>query len=368
MRASSVTTSLLLAAALAGCAGSDVPPGTSSDTVYVDLPQRQTTVSGIVYDPEVFFFSSKTFPSFPPPEGEEPFPPPPDALFDGTPYLTRAAALGAKVSVLDGDTVVSSSDPAAFNGSWQVTGVPTSDTIEYQVRAEPPAEGLVLGAPDIFSEPDYLPVPVAKYYPTTTLRPIVASTTSCQTQVATVAGEAGALGAVANLRTRSGTPTTPSSLVSGSGGVVLVWTYAPSMVLYFFTSPADGIAAETNQGTLYPIDWDLPSKQLPGQTAMGFVAKNPGGISSMGYYALVLPKGSTEPVSLTFTDTVTTPEGEEPGPGGPRPWLAPSFTGRVGPGVSVLRLHNESSMPPPPEDPYAEPTPPPDMSWLCMKW
>ncbi|WP_375771713.1 hypothetical protein NR798_12690 [Archangium gephyra] len=360
MRTSSIVRSVLLATALTGCSLEGAAP-TAPDAgsgPYTDLPERQFTVSGVVYDPEVFFLSLATFPA------EDPDDAPPPALFAGIPYLTRSAAIGASVSIMNGQASASASAPSAGNGTWQVRGVPAGE-IPYVLRAVPPAEGLVMGAPDIFPPEIFGPIPEAKYHPTTTLNPVMAPGSVCHAQVAAVVGEAGALSAVAQLMTDMGTPTTPADLLdpSKTGGVALVWVYSPSPAFNFFDIPAPGIAAETDKGTLYAIDWAPPELGIPGQSPLGYMAI-PDSVGPMGYFALVLPPGSSGPVTLRFNDTVTTPEGEDPGPSGPRPFLIPPFVTEVPSGVSFARLHAMGEAPP--EDPLADPVPPPDFSWMCL--
>jgi hypothetical protein len=330
-----------------------------------------TPVSGIVYDPEAFNLSLFTFP------GEGPDGPPP-ALFEGIPHLMRSAAIGARVSLTQGGTPADASGPSTPSGFWQTgAGVPSGPAV-YQMRAEPPAEGLVMGAPEIFPSEIFGPIPTGKYFPTTTLRPIVPLAASCDLQVAAVVGETGALGAVANLMTDMGTPTTAEDLANPNktGGVVLAWVASPSPVFDYFIGPAGnpwqgGIAAEASAGTLYPIQWappGLPPEEAPpGQSPMGYFA-TPGSVSMLGYFAVVLPPGATGPLTLRFIDTAEPPpdgEPQQPGPP-PRPWAIPELTAEVGPGVSFARLHAGPSGPPPPEDPYAEYRPAPDMSWMCL--
>lgn len=368
MRASSLFTRGLLLAALSGCSlgGEPTPPPPEpGNGLFTELPERKTTLSGVVFDPEAFFFSLATFP-----EGENPEDAPPPALFEGIPYLMRAATVGARVSVMSGATVADTSGPAPQNGYWQVQGVPTG--APYTFRAVPPEEGVVVGAPDFFPSPPFEPVPQGKYYPTTTLIPMTASSTSCHAQAATMVGEGGALGALANLLTdMTGTETTPADLVDPekTGGVALIWVYGPSPVFDLFDAPLGGpeggVAAETDKGTLYGLDW-APPGVIPGpvQSPMGYMAM-PESMSPMGYFALVLPKGHTGPVTLHFIDQGVTPEGEEGGPFGPRPYVIEPLTVEVGPGVSFARVHAFSPAMIPPEDPLAEPVPEPDFSWLC---
>ncbi|PTL79247.1 hypothetical protein [Vitiosangium sp. GDMCC 1.1324] len=373
MRATSFVISLSLAAALGGCSSveSQSTPIQGSD-LYSELPSRRSTVSGIVYDPEAFFFTVATWPA--PPPGEEPSPDdeaPPPALMVGIPYLMRSSPLVAQMSVTQGSSEVSSG-ASAPNGFWELGGLSTGETV-YQVKSTPPQGGIELwNEPEFFPPEVFPPVPPAKYYSTTTLRPIVPRVGSCPLQMATVVGEAGALGAVANLLTSMGTATTPADLVdpTKTGGVALIWLYAPSPVLDVFDSPSGGISAEASQGTLYPIGWAPdahegdPEPPPPGRSPMGYFALPPGEISPLGYYALVLPKGATGQVAVSFHDTVTSAPGEEPGPGGPRPWSTPGFSFDATPGVSFARLH---AMPEAgPEDPLAEHVPEPDTSWQCL--
>jgi hypothetical protein len=363
MRASSAIFSLSLAAALSGCSLSDAPPATpGSGTTYTQLPPLKTTVSGIVYDPDAFFFSLATFP-------DENGPPP--ALFEGIPHVMRSAAVGASVSLTQGGTAADVSIPAAPNGFWQTTqGVPTGDAV-FQMVAAPPAEGLVMGGPpEAFPPEVFAPIPSGKYYPTTTLRPIVPLAASCDLQVAAVLGDQGALAAVANLMTDMGTPTTAADLANPSktGGVAFLWVSSPSPVFDYFIGPAGGIAAEATAGALYSINWAPPEVGIPGQSPMGYFA-TPDPVSSLGYFALVLPKGATAPVTVNFTDTNPPPsEGEPVDPNGPppHPWSVPSFTVDVTPGISFARLFAGPSGPPPAEDPYADYAPQPDMSWMCL--
>jgi hypothetical protein len=366
MRASSVIFSLSLAAALSGCSlETATPPPTGSGTTYTPLPERKTTVSGIVYDPDAFFVSLATFPF-------EDGPPP--ALFDGVPHVFRSAAFGATVSLTRDGTVADESSPAAPTGFWQSPGVPTGDAT-YLMRTVIPAEGIMVGGPPEAFPPELFgTIPTGQYFPTTTLRPIVPMAAACDLQVATVLGETGALGAVANLMTDMGTPKTPAALAdpAQTGAVLLIWVASPSPVFDYFIAPAGGVAAELAEGgaggSLYAINWAPPEVGIPGQSAMGYFA-TPDSVSDLGYFALVLPRGATGPVTVRFVDTNPPPpppeEGEEPDPFA-NPWIIPEFSFDVGPGISFARVHALPSMPPPPEDPYADPKPEEDMSWMCL--
>jgi hypothetical protein len=362
-----VFTSVLLA--LSGCSGEDVVPSAplADEAPFSPLPERQTTVSGIVHDPEAFFFSLAMFPPDPEdPEGENA---PPPALFEGIPFLTLSVAVGSSVSlVADGARAGSSQAPSTPTGFWQVQGVPSSDTLHYLARAEPPAQGPVLtGGVDIFPSPPFETVPEGQYFPTTALRPIIASPAMCQGQVAALVGETGALGALAQLLSAQGTPTTAADLAdpAKTGGVVLVWVYAPSFALDLFNIPSGGIVAEASRGTVYGIDWAPPGAVPEGQSPMGYLAA-PEPTSSLGYFAVVLPPGGgSAPVTLTFKDTLVTGPQEEPGPFGPRPWRVPAITVPGVPGISFLRhfaLRAEDE----PVDPDADPVPPDDLSWRCI--
>lgn len=373
MKASSFAAVTLLSAALTGCQVETPPtdPGTTGS--YTELPERKTTVSGVVYDPEAFFFSLAMWP--PPPPDADPndpqFQSPPPAFFNGIPHGMRSAPMGARVSIVSNGVTADSSGPVPPTGTWQVTGVPTRDTVLYYARAEPPPEGVVIGAPDIFPSPPFEPIPSGTYYPTTALRPILANTAACQLQVAEMLGDAGGLAAVANTLSAMGMPTTPADLVdpAKTGGVVFLWVYSPSPVLDIFNIPSDdSIVTEVSSDGPAPIMqlgvfWappgvpDLPFPQSP----MGYFAV-PAPVSSLGYFALVLPPDQTEPVTVNFIDTKDEPGNEL----GPRPWRIPSVTIQPTPGVSFVRLHAQPGGTPPVPDIGQEPAPEPDTSWTCL--
>jgi hypothetical protein len=354
MRASSIFSSVLLAASLTGCTAELPPQAGPSSTPYTDLPPAKTTVSGLVFDPEAFHFAAATFPA--PPEES-----PPRILVIGIPHLTRAVPVGARVSVVNGATVADASEPVTPGATWQVQGVPKDETITYGLRAEPAsAEGIVIGAGDDFPAPFFEPMPQAKYHPTISLSPLRTLNTSCVSQLAMVVGEAGALSALSQ---HTGRPI--NTLVSG--GVALVWVLSPGFFFDFENYPLGGVAMtkEAGPGTVYALDWAMPGT-VARQSPMGFyVSSEP--VSALGYYAVVVPPGAaSEPVALGFNDTVETPEGETPGEMGPRPYpLAPASV-EVRPGVvSVLRTYAFPSLsfPPPPED--EEYVPSTDLSVLC---
>lgn len=361
MRLSSLLSSGLVASLLAGCIG-EPPPPTEEPPQYSELPARQTIVSGVVFDPEVFFFSLATFPQSGPPGPNTP-PPPPPFLFSFVPYLHRAIPVGARVSVMEGATVADTSDRVSPSGYWQVTDVPhLADAPRYNLRAEPTAAGITIGAPQMYPSPPFMPVPQGKYFPTTSLNRLRTGNTNCMAQLSTIAGENGALNAVASMRGE-----TVEQLLdpSRTGGVLLIWALAPSLALDFFNIPGGGITAQASRGELYSIGW-APPNSFPGQSPMGYFVSGPPP-SFLGYYALVLPKeGAGEPVTVTFRDTVTSRPNDPPSPSGPRPWPIMPFTGTVGPGVSVLRHHAFPSAPPgPAPGPDDEFPPPLDMSYLC---
>jgi hypothetical protein len=371
--ASAIVISSVVLSSLVGCSGDSVaPPVADAGTPYTSLPQRTTSVSGFAFDPEAFFYALATFP--PDPEDPEGINSPPPALFAGTPYLTRSLAVGVQVSLTDDGAVTAPAvAPSSPDGSWQVTGVPSGDTAAYLMVAQPPAgSGRLLTAGDeIFPAPPFDPVPEGRYFPTRSLRPIVASPALCLAQAAAVVGETGALGAVAQVLTfQSGKTVTAADLVdpAKSGGVVLVWVYAPSFVLDLFLSPSGsplgGLVAEASRGTVYGIDWAPPGVVPEGQSPMGYLAA-PDPMSPLGYFAIVLPVGTSGPVTLSFKDQVKTPPKADPGPFGPRPWPVDTITVDVKPGVSVLR-HFATPTAAGEPDPDADPVPPPDFSWGCM--
>jgi hypothetical protein len=352
MRASSIFSSVLLAAALAGCSGELPPQAGPSPSPYTALPPAKTTVSGLVFDPEAFHFAAETFPA--PPEEA-----PPRILVLGIPYLTRAVPVGARVSVVDGATVSDVSETVTPGATWQVLGVPTDETIPYALRGEPSPEGIAIGAGEDFPPPFFEPMPQAKYHPTTSLSTLRTRNTACVSQVAMMVGEAGALSALSQHTGRS-----IDSLLTG--GVALVWVLAPGFFFDFENNPLGGVAMtkEAGPGTVYALDWARPGT-VAGQSPMGFyVSSEP--VSALGYYAVVVPPGAaSEPVALGLNDTVTTPEGEMPGEMGPRPYPLAPVSFEVRPGVSVLRTYAFPSLsfPPPPED--EEYVPPTDLSILC---
>jgi hypothetical protein len=368
MRTSTAVFSSVLLA-LSGCAGQDVEPPDSlgNEAPFTELPGRKTTVSGVVYDPEAFFFSLAMFP--PDPEDPDGLNAPPPALFEGIPFLTMSVAVGASVSLVEGTSSEGpvSQAPTTPTGHWQVQGVPSREGTPYFARAVPPAQGPVLtGGVDIYPSPPFETVPEGQYFPTTALRPIVASPALCQGQVATLVGETGALGALAQLLSAQGTPTTPADLAdpAKTGGVILVWAFAPSFALDLFNIPSGGIVLEASRGTVYGIDWAPPGVVPEGQSAMGYLAA-PEPTSTLGYFAVVLPPGSTAPVTLSFQDTVVSDPDEEPGPLGPRPWRVPGITVPGRPGISFLR-HFALPAEDEPVDPDADPVPPDDLSWRCV--
>ncbi|WP_043399154.1 hypothetical protein [Archangium violaceum] len=363
MRASHFLSSVLLAGSLVGCSLVPEPELPPPPSPYTDLPGRTSTLSGVVYDPEAFFFLLANWPSDP----EHPEEDPPPALYDGVPFLLYSSVPQAGISVLAPDDSVGGSTEGSFTGSWQLSGVPSSNTVAYSARATPPGREFVLG--EAYMDPEAPPPPVTApmgtYYPTRTLRPIVPHSTLCQLQVATMVGDAGALTAIANTMTDMGTPTTVADLMdtTKTAGVALLWVYAPSYELDIFTIPADSIAAETNMGQLFAIEWAPPDAGIPGQSPMGYMAiPDAGAMSSLGYYAVVLPPKSevTEPLQVTFNDTVILEEGDFP-----RPWVIPPVVEEIREGVSFGRVFSFPGGEPPPEDETAEPVPFPESNSQC---
>ncbi|MBJ6764363.1 hypothetical protein JGU66_26630 [Myxococcaceae bacterium JPH2] len=362
-RRTSFAHAAVCSALLAGCAASDAPttPPPGNTAPYADLAVRKTNVSGVVFDPEALFFSFATWPKNPDDPTEEP---PPPALLYGMPTVMRASAWGAKVHLVDATgAVADTSSPAmAPWGQWQTEkGISPDASMVYLMQAESTPE-MTIGASDIFpAEAGFLPIPAATYFPTVTLRPLAPTGTQCMIQMATLVGDAGALGALSKtLSTETGTAVTPASLADPSSGraVALIWVYSPSPVLDLFMYPSGDIAAETNRGSLYALDW-APPTGAPGQSAMGFTAKR-NGVSSLGYYALVVPPNVAGPVKVSFVDTITNkPDG--------RPWsVSPLNMPGLPPGLSFTRLLASSETGPEKEDPFAEEELPPDFSFLCF--
>jgi len=365
MRASTVFSSVMLSAALSGCLGQE-PPVVPQNNGYVDATPRTSTVSGFVHDPEAFWYLMANWPVDP----DHPEMAPGPLLLEGSPILSYSSITGAHVNLVDhGVPAAPTSAVTTQRGGFNVYGVPTSESTEYLMRSEVPASGVRLGAE--MHEPPPVPMPAAaKYYPTTTLRPIVASGPFCNLQVATMVSDAGALGALAfAISDEQGRTVTPDDLMDPSqfGGVVLTWVYAPSEFLDLIVVPGDHqIAVETNYGALYGIDW-APSMGIPGQTELGYMAAR-GAPSYVGYYAVVLPRDvPPEPLIVSFTDTGSTFPDGSPDPS--RPWSIPPVIAEPQPGVSMARVHAfPGGEPPggPPEDAYDEFPPEPDMSWVCM--
>ncbi|QSQ19545.1 hypothetical protein JY651_30055 [Pyxidicoccus parkwayensis] len=361
MNARTFTASLLLAAALGGC--SDAEPGgftPGPDAPLVELPAAHASVSGFVFDPEAFLVQVL---SAPPPDPEQEGPGEDPAIFDGTSFLVYSAIPSARVRLAAPGLPEATSGEPLPTGHWQVDGVTVDDTTPYYAEALPPS------GPVTFDNPDaYFPVPSATYYPTTYLRPIQVNVTQCMSQTALMVGNAGALDAVAQHLTAQGTPTTVADLMdpAKTGGVVLLFVHMPSFFYDFFLSPMDSVAGETSAGTLMALDWAAPSG-APGQSPMGFSVL-PDPVSMVGYFALVLPPGVTEPVTVSFTDTYVPGPEEEPGPAGPRPLMIPPTVIEPSPGVSVQRVFaipNFGEEPPP--DPLDDPLPPfPADTWICM--
>ncbi|AEI62065.1 hypothetical protein [Corallococcus macrosporus] len=361
MQVRSLLASTLSAAVLSACGGSSAPPPPvlDADAPFTDLPARRVPVSGVIFDPEAMFYSFVMWP--PDPNDPEAGPPLP-ALLYGMPTVMRASAWGAQVSMV-GPTgeVVDTSGPAMPPwGNFQTEGIPADPTVPYLMRAEP-APGMSVGGNDMFPvEEGYAPIPEVPYHATTTLRPIAATGTQCLIQSPAIVGEAGALGALAQvISEETGTSVSPASLADAASGrsVALLWVYSPSPVLDAFLFPSGDIAAETTAGALYAIDW-APPGSFPGQTEMGYFAI-PNGMSSLGYYAVVVPPGAASALTVSFVDTL---EDAEQG----RPWeVPPFFVQGLPPGVSFTRLFAMAPMPPMEENPYEEPAPPPDFGFLC---
>lgn len=349
-----VSSALLLSATLSGCLGQEPSTPTTPDAgAYVDM-QPTSTVSGFLLDPEAFFLLSYAWPV----EPDDPEGPPPPFLVDGTPYLEYSSITGANVSLVSGSNQTSGSI-SEHKGVWQVFNVPRSTSAQYVMKAEPTAAGVELGAG--ISDPSPVEVPQARYVPTTTLRPIVPSVPLCQLMVATMVGEAGALSALAQARS-----STVANLLdpSKTGGVVLTWVFVPSMMLDWVQFNADQVSVESSAGQVYSLDWASPGAGGPGQSPMGFMA-SAGGVSPIGYYAIVLPPGGSGPLSVQFVDHGS---GEDMF-GNPRPWFIPPLEADIQPGgVSVARVFAlpGGEEPPPPEDTDDEPSPGQDFSWVCM--
>ncbi|GEN13030.1 hypothetical protein SAMN05443572_1137 [Myxococcus fulvus] len=359
MKLRSLASSFLLFAAAGGCSSSDAPVNIPPDTApVVDLPARSTNISGVLYDPEAFLVAFMTVPEE---DAEGALP----GVFEG-PYTFLSAIMGGQVSLSSpegGGALVSA--PSDFGGTWSVVGAPSGETTAYLASATPP-EGPVEPNPDF-----PVPMPTTTYFPTTYVRPILASVTQCYGQAAVLVGNTGALDAVSQAMTEAGTPTTPADLLdpTKTGGVALLFVHDMSFLADLFQTPVSSIA-EASAGRIFPLDWaPVEEAPLPGQSPMGFMVL-PGSESFLGYFALVLPPNATEPVTVNLVDTfVPEPEPDPEAP--PRPYLIPPVIVEPRPGeVSVYRAFGQIPMPPgeepPPGGGLEDPPPPsPEPTWTC---
>jgi hypothetical protein len=362
MKLSTVT--LLLVSAVTGLAcnggGGVVTPPDSSRGEFADLGTPKARLSGSVFDPEAFFYSLANFPPDPVPENN-----PPPALFAGIPFLIHSALPDTVVIAQSGTTLAAQSEPSLPTGEWQMTGLPVNGTT-YEYLAQPPTSDIQLG--EGLPSPPFAPIPLARYFPTRSLLPVVPNQTYCLSQVANAVGSKGALEGIAKFQSLGGPPVSVSDLLNPakSGGVVLTWVYAPSPLLDLFLIPSGdarpmsrlGITMASNVGTVYALEWAPPGALPPElQSEMGYFVSDQGP-SSLGYYAVVLPPGAASTqLHATFTDLVEDPEQG-------RPWTVPDVRATVYPGVSFRRHWAVMEGPPPDED--AEPGPAPDFKWLCQ--
>jgi hypothetical protein len=249
---------------------------------------------------------------------------------------------------------VATSEPSTPDGQWQLSGVPVIADFSsiYELVAQPPSAPLQPGS--FLPSPPFTPLPTATYFPTHNLKTIVPFQTYCLNSTVMAVGSAGALQAVARYRTSHGVATTVADLLNPAkiGGVLLVWAHAPSFILDVFIFPGGGVQMAADHGTLYPLDFSPPPPYgptgVPDQSAMGYYVLSSGNTSPIGYFALVLPKGSSPNVTVTLTDPVDAPDQG-------RPWMYPPLDAFVQPGVSVVRQFPPGNFGPP--DPTADPTP-----------
>ncbi|HLL54995.1 MAG TPA: hypothetical protein VK447_15680, partial [Myxococcaceae bacterium] len=151
-----------------------VAPPDNHQAPFADLGQRKAVLSGVVYDPEAFFYSLAMFPQDP----EHPEQTPPPALLSGIPYLLQSALPNTRVAVMDGTTQAVASPPSTPTGDWQAIGVPGHDEARFELFATPPTGELNLGA-DFFPSPPFAAVPTARYFPTRTLKTVLPARTYC---------------------------------------------------------------------------------------------------------------------------------------------------------------------------------------------
>ncbi len=343
------------AVSLVACSGS----GASVDagSLFLDLGPRKTSVSGVAYDPEAFFFAAATWPPLED-GGQDPNSPPP-SLFSGIPHLTRSAIAGAAVSARNGvsgeSSVVSSADN---QGIYHLENLASTPTEPIFLQAQPQDGGVAFNAD--FPSPPFVAIPVGKYGKSTTLRPIFTNAPNCALQMALMAGDQGALDAVARYRTSKGMPTTVADLLdpAKSSGVALLWAH-PAFFFEYFLVPGDSSSAAATVGTVYNLSWSPPDPMAVNQSPMGYSVTEDA-TSPIGYFAIVLPPGGDGTTKVTLSDTVSDPMQA-------RPFQYPPQELKLLSGeVSIGRVFGFPSFPESPPDPTFEGSrPSPDFSYFC---
>ncbi len=340
---------LALAVCSLAVACSPSAPATDAGSPFGDIGPRTSVITGVTYDPEAFFFA---FATWPPPQGPDDFPPPP-ATFAGIPYMTRSAVGGAKVYLINQGEPVAQT-VAGPTGEWRLSGVPSVMPNFNVLASEPGDAGVRLS--EEFPSPPFEPIPTGTYFTTVSLRPLVPLKTYCHVQRSSIVGETGALGALAKAKN---VPVTDLLDPAKNAGVFLVQLTAPSPFADFFFFPGDdGMELSSNVGEIWAIDWAPPSAMVPNSSPMGFTAAK-GNRSHIGYFAVVLPVGTSEFVNVSAKDTkVDAMNG--------RPYFMTGVAAPPIPGVSWGRIMSFSNQPYTP-DPTADPGQPEvAIDWACL--
>lgn len=272
---------------------------------------------GYAWDPEAFFTSfvectQKCLP---------PIPALPPMLLDNNPLFLRSVVQGAKVTLQDrsgsaGPLATADSDPL---GNWVLPKVPIRDELYYPFST---GEG-ELPTFDYF--PVLSPLPPADYAPTVSLRPVTtADADGCWGIEASQLSTTGILQAIAKYLTSKGTPTTVAHLYGLTNryeGVTVFWLYNPGFSS--LRGPGAGTTVEASAGQVLNVEWAPPGVLPPPlsdlQSQRGFFVAEGAPVSSLGIVAVLVPKGSTNPVTYKFKDPTT-----DAATG--RPWKYPDLT------------------------------------------
>lgn len=315
------------------------------------VPTLTSRVSGLAWDPEAFFMNLAHC-------GMEcPFPP---ILSENNPLYLRSSVSGASVSIFDPAPLFIPNFPAVsvspeqsdFIGQWVLPTVPSREGIPYFILSSGTGSLPPANAPF----PPLATIPPSEYVKTLTIRPIVASASTCVTMSAGQIAKNGVMEAAAKFLSATEEPTTVEDLINPDKfyGFNIFWLYHagnPGL-----KAPADRTTIEASEGQLLHIDWAPPGVLPPflNQSARGFYVTNTP-TSPLGVIVSYLRnKGENRPKERTiqykFVDTVTDAAAK-------RPWVFPSVEGHFTPGqVSYAGL--QFFYPTPPEAPPGAPPPP----------